>query len=135
LTASANRTVTGLETFCDGVTISPACSVLSGGELTALQSQRGALDVSSAELGLQHEFWHNLLGQLRFRFEQDKFDPVDLMDRNFAVNLGARILVNRNMELDISYDLNIRTANQDLLLYNSGPYHANMVSLALKAAM
>jgi hypothetical protein len=135
LSASANRTVTGLETFCDGVTVSPACSVLSGGALTALASQRGALEVSSAELGLQHEFWHNLLGQLRFHFEQDKFEPVDLVDRNFAVNLGARILVNRNMELDISYDLNIRTANQDLLLYNSGPYHANMVSLALKAAM
>jgi hypothetical protein len=135
LSASANRTVTGLETFCDTVTVSPACTVLSGGALTALASQRGALEVSSAEVGIQHEFWHNLLGQVRFRFEQDKFDPVDLVDRNFAVNLGGRILVNRNMELDISYDLNIRTANQNILLYNSGPYQANMVSLALKAAM
>jgi len=135
LTASANRTVTGLETFCDGLTVNPACTALSGGTLTVLASQRGALEVSSTEISLQHEFWHNLLGQARFRFEQDKFDPVDLVDRNFAVNLGARILVNRNMELDISYDLNIRTANQALLLYNSGAYQGDTVSLSLKAAM
>jgi len=132
---TANRTVTGLETFCDTVTVSPACAVLSGGGVTALASQRGALEISSVEAGLQHEIWHNLLGQVRFRFEQDKFDPVDLVNRNFAVNLGARILVNRNMELDIAYNLNIRTANQNILLYNSGPYQANTVSLALKAAM
>ena len=98
-------------------------------------NQRGALEVTSAEVGVQHEFWHNILGQARFRFEQDKFDPVDLVDRNYSVDLGARFLLNQNMELDMSYVLNTRTANQNIFLYNSGPYQANAVSLTLKAAL
>src|SRR5262249_49522917 len=97
--------------------------------------QRGALETSIVEIGIQHEFWHDVLGQVRFHFEEDKFDPVDLLDQNYAVDVGTRILLNRNLQLDLSYQLDIRSANKDILLYNSGPYHADMVSLTLKAAI
>jgi hypothetical protein len=137
LLLSGERTVTGLETFCDGNNIvsNPACAALSGGTLANLRNQLGALEVTGAEIGLQHEFWHNLLGEIRFRFERDKFDPVHLVDNNYSVDVSSRFLVNRNMELNLTYMLNIRTANQGLLLYNSGPYQANMISLALKASL
>jgi hypothetical protein len=135
LLASVNRTITGLETFCDNISTSSVCAALPRSNLSSLASQRGSLAISSAEIGVQHEFWHDLLGQASFRFEEDKFNPLGLVNRNYAVDLAARLLVNRNLELDASYQLGIRTANQDIQLYNSGPYQANTVSLTLKAAM
>lgn len=133
--ASADRTVTGLETFCDTSPPNPACVGLPPPTLTSINSLRGTLEVTSAQIGVQHEFWHNILGELQFRFEQDRFDPVDLVDKNYGVDLGVRFLLNRHMEVNASYLLNVRTANQDILLYNSGPYQANIVSLELKAAL
>ena len=133
LSASANQTVTGLETFCDHTPGNPACAASPG--LSLAGNLRGALEVTSAQVGLQHEFWHDILGEVRFRFEQDRFDPVDLVDRNYSAILGARFLLNQNLEVDASYVLNTRTANQDILLYNSGAYQASTVSLTLKAAL
>jgi hypothetical protein len=133
--ASAERTVTGLETFCDAAPTNPACIGLPPSTLSAISALRGTLEVTSGEIGIEHEFWHDILGHVQFRVEQDKFDPVDLVDKNYVVNVGTRFLLNRNMEVDASYALNIRTANQDILLYNSGPYQADIVSLTLKAAL
>lgn len=201
---SADRSVTGLETFCDGGLSNPACLAIPPGLATTIDqiylatapqvvksfcdfknnqhpvcppnplpatfltfsqlyptlakagvasvcqafqsfpicsgplfntSLRGTLEVTSAEIAVQHEFWHNILGQLRFRYERDKFDPVDLVNDNYNVEVSARFPLNRFLELNASYNLNIRTANQDLLLYNSGPYQGNLVSLQLKAAL
>ncbi|HKY19220.1 MAG TPA: outer membrane beta-barrel protein [Rhizomicrobium sp.] len=97
--------------------------------------QRGALTSTSAGIGIQHEFWHNLLGELQFRYEQDEFEPAGLVNRNYAVHVDGRFLVNRNMELGLSYSFRARTANDDVVLYNSGPYQENTVSLALKIAL
>jgi hypothetical protein len=97
--------------------------------------QRGTIETITAQFGVQHEFWHNLLGEIRFRFEEDRFNPVGLVNRNYEVNVNGRFLVNRNMELDLSYVHNIRDANLDLILYNSGPYTENAVSLTLKLAL
>jgi hypothetical protein len=133
VSAAADQTVTGLETFCDNS--NTACTALSGSSLALPANQRGALEVTSAMIGIQHEFWHNILGEARFRFEQDKFDTVDLVDRNYFVDIGTHFLLNRNLELDIAYAYNIRTANQNILLYNSGAYQADTVTLALKAAL
>ena len=133
LSAAADQTVTGLETFCDHTPGNPACAVAPG--LPGAGNLRGALEVTSAQVGLQHEFWHDILGEVRFRFEQDRFDPTDLVDRNYSALLGARFLLTRNLEVDASYVFNTRTANQDILLYNSGAYQANTVSLTLKAAL
>ena len=137
LLVSGERTVTGLETFCDAGNIlaNPVCAALSGTTLSTLGNQLGALELTEAEIGLQHEFWHDLLGEIRFRYERDQFDPLDLVDKNYSVNVGSRFLINRNLELDLSYALNIRTANKNILLYNSGRYQANMATLALKAAL
>jgi hypothetical protein len=136
LSASADRTVSGLESVCGAPPFNdPACVALLANLFSSSGGFRGSLETTTMEAGIQHEFWHNMLGQIRFRFVQNRFEPVDLMDRTYTVDLGARFLLNRNMELDISYDLNIRTANQDILLYNSGPYKGNIVSMALKAAM
>src|SRR5262249_60830466 len=100
--ASVDRTVIGLETTCDNASINPGCAALPRNTLSNLGTRRGALETSSATIGIQHEFWHDILGQVRFRFEGDKFDPVDLVDQNYGVDLGTRILVNRNLELDVS---------------------------------
>jgi hypothetical protein len=135
LSASVNQSVTGLETFCGNSPATLACAVPRGGLLSGGGNQRGALEVTSAEIGIQHEFWHNILGEARFLFEQDRFDPVDLVDRNYSVDLGARFLLNQNMEVDASYVLHVRSANQDILLYNSGAYQSNTASLTLKAAL
>ncbi|HKQ43993.1 MAG TPA: outer membrane beta-barrel protein [Rhizomicrobium sp.] len=105
------------------------------GSTIGLSDQRGTLEVISFELGIQHEFWHNLLGEVRFRYEEDKFDPAGLIDKNYFLNANGRILINRNLALDISYTYNARDANQDIRLYNSGSYSGNAVSLTLKAAM
>jgi hypothetical protein len=128
LSASATRTVAGIESFCDP--LQATC-----GPLARLSSQRGSLELTSFEVGAQHEFWHNLLGELRFRYEEDKFDPVGLIDKNYFLNANGRILINRNLELDMSYTYNARDANQDILIYNTGAYSGNAVSLTLKAAM
>jgi hypothetical protein len=115
--------------------VSSVCEELPTIPVCTTQFLRGTLEVTSAQIAIQHEFWHDILGEAQFRFEQDRFEPVDLVDRTWSINLGTRFLLNRNMELDISYLLNIRTANKDLLIYNSGPYQSNLVSLQLKAAL
>ncbi|HJT44112.1 MAG TPA: outer membrane beta-barrel protein [Rhizomicrobium sp.] len=97
--------------------------------------QRGSLTTTSAEIGVQHEFWHNLLGELQFRYEQDKFQPAGLINQNYIVTVDGRYLINRNMELGLSYTYHIRTANDDTLQFNSGPYRENTVSLALKITL
>lgn len=199
---TADRSVTGLETFCNDGLANPACLALDPAALTTLNSVyndvaprvrdnicritpgnpvcagplpasflafddrfptlgnqvlaricdftpairactgsifntglRGTLEVTSAEITVQHEFWHNILGTVRFRYEKDRFDPVALVDDNYSVDVGARFLLNRYLELNASYVMNKRTANQPLLLYNSGPYQADIVTLQLKAAL
>lgn len=136
LSASADQGVSGLESVCGAPRFSdPACVGLLANLFLSSGGLRGSLETTSMEVGIQHEFWHDILGQARFRFVQDRFEPVDLLDRTYTVDLGARFLINRNMQLDVGYALNIRTANQDILLYNSGPYQGNIVSMTLKAAL
>jgi|GEM_PF-6352126 len=73
------------------------------GNVIGLSDQRGALEVLSLEFGVQHEFWHDFLGEARFRFEEDRFEPAGLVDQNYSLNANGRWLINRNLELDLSY--------------------------------
>jgi len=102
-------------------------------EVTSLRS---LLELTSAELGVQHEFWHNILGEARFRYERDKFDFVNLIDNNYSMNLDGRYLISQNFEFDLTFAHNVRNANlPNVLLYNTGPYTENTVSFAIKAAI
>jgi hypothetical protein len=132
---SANKTVTGLESFCGVASGFGSCVAMPGGSNSNSANQLGSVELQTAEIDFQHEFWHNLFGGVRFRYDKEKFNPAGLIDQDYAAIFETRFLVNRNWELDLTYALNIRSANEDILIYNSGPYRANAVSLTLQAAL
>ncbi len=136
LTVDVSRTVTGTEAFCDGESAQIACQALLGASSENVPSLRGSLTLASVDARLQHEFWHNVLGEMRFRYERADFELGDVLDSSYGYNLNGRYLVNRNLELDLSYSHNLRRSNRpDIRFYNSGPYTENIVSIALKAAI
>ena len=126
--ANAERTVVGTETFC-------------GGQLALCQgaldpSQRNTRETTAALIAVQHEFWHNFLGEVRVRYAKDRFDFNGLFNRTYGMTVNARYLVNRYMQLDLEYTHAARTANlPDDRTYNSGPYTENVVALTLRAGL
>ncbi len=130
---SAARTITGTETFCNSTTI--PCENGATVTPTLFLTQRNALKITTAEIAAQHEFWHNLLGELRFKYERDHFDLINLKDDVYTASANARYLVNRNLEIDFNYAHISRVANlPNDRTFNSGPYTENVVSVAAKAA-
>lgn len=132
---STSKTVTGLEAFCSGALRFGSCTTAPGGSGSNPGNQLGSLELQTSEIELQHEFWHDLLADVRLQYEKQKFSPVNLVDQNYAAIFETRFLVNENWELDLSYSRNIRSANQSITLYNSGPYNANTASLTLRGAL
>lgn len=133
--ASVSRTVTGTETFCGSQ--AGVCQTTTGAQpATAGAGQRNTLATTLGEIGAQHEFWHDLLGSIRFRYEQDVFDFNNLVDNNYEAATNARYLINRYLEADLNYAYRARTANlPDDRTFNSGPYTENVISVTLKAGL
>ncbi|HXJ00766.1 MAG TPA: outer membrane beta-barrel protein [Micropepsaceae bacterium] len=135
--ATVDRTIIGTETFCDSAAStcrSGSGSLLPGGP--GLPPKRNSLQVTTAELGVQHEFFHDILGEASFRYERDHFDFNGLTDRLYALRANVRYLINRNLEADLDYTYRQRTANMsDDHTFNSGPYKENVVSIMLKAGL
>jgi hypothetical protein len=124
--AAANRTIIGTERFCDA---NPNGCATPGG-------QWNTREASMVEFGVQHEFWHDLWGEARFRYSRDHFDDNDLIDTTHALTANVRYSVNHNLELDLDYAYRARTANHpNDMSHNSGPYYENVVTLTLKAAL
>jgi hypothetical protein len=135
LSLAVARTVTGTESFCDP-SQAVFCERLLGlppGSISA--SQRSSLESTVAQAGLQHEFWHDLLGEARFRFAHEKYELADLIDNDYQLNVNGRWLINQHLELDLEYAHNVRQANKPITFYNSGPYSENTVSLTLKGGI
>ena len=137
VTADISRTVTGTETFCDSPPAQIACQTLVGAPSTEdVSSLRSSLTLTSVDAGIQHEVWHNVLGEARFRYVRADFELGDVRDNTYSYNLNARYLLNRNLEVDASYSHNLRRSNRpDVHFYNSGPYSENVLSITLKAAV
>ena len=133
--ADINRTVTGTEIFCgEGP---GACQTSGGGQHVAPGTgQRNTLTMTVAQIGVQHEIWHDLLRSAGFRYERDVFDFNDLIDDSYAVNANGRYLINRNLEADIDYTYRVRTANlPNDRTFNSGPFNENVIAATLKAGL
>jgi hypothetical protein len=135
--ANVERTITGTETACDNSTMS--CVSASGTALpgsAALGSIRSTLDTTAAEIGVQHEIYHDFLADMRLRHQRDHFDFNGLTDRTWVLSLGLRYLINRNLEADFDYIYRDRSANlASDRVFNSGPFTENVVSLTLKAGL
>jgi hypothetical protein len=135
--ATVDRTIIGTETFCDARVsscLSAAGSVLPGDP--NVPARRNSLQITTAELGVQHEFWHDVLGEARFRYERDFFDFNGLTDRIFLLRANLRYLINHLLEADLDYTYRERTANLPAdRTFNSGPYSENVVSMTLKAGL
>ena len=85
---------------------------------------------------MQHEFWHDILGQARFRYQRDHFDFNGLTDKTYVFGVNARYLINRFLEADFDYTYRRRSANLPAdRTFNSGPFTENVVSLTLKGAL
>ena len=124
--ANAERTVVGTETFCGGQPALCQSGALNPG-------QRNTRETMAALLAVQHEFWHNFLGEVRVRYAKDRFNFNGLFNNTYAVSLNARYLVNRYLQLDLDYTHAARTANlPDDRTYNSGPYTENIVALTVR---
>lgn len=121
--ASVDRTATGTETFCG-----------TGGGCGA--SRRDSLTISSAELGLEHELYHDLLGRVRFRYERDEFSRNELLDKTYTAMADLRYLLNRNLEISVEYTHRSRVANLPFdRTFNSGPFTENILGLFFRAAL
>jgi hypothetical protein len=93
---------------------------------------------TSAGVTLQHEFWHDLLGELKFNFERDEFRGIrpNLVQETYQLVTNARYLVDRDAEIDLSYNYFSRTANfPNVNFYNSGPFHESVLTLTMKAGL
>lgn len=127
IVGSVSRTVRGTESFCTGN--NSLCQNLPGG------ARLNTVERTIASIGAQHELWHDLLGEIKFGYEHDVFDAVNLIDDTYAVTADARYMINRDLEADIEYVHTARTANLPFVfIYNSGPYTENTVTLAIKTA-
>ncbi len=127
--ANAERTVIGTETFCSGQPGLCQSGVFA-------PDQRNTRETTAGQIALQHEFWHNFLGEIRVRYAKDRFDFNGLFNNTYAVSLNARYLVNRYLQVDLDYTHAARTANlPDDRTYNSGPYKENAVVLTLRAGL
>jgi hypothetical protein len=135
LSLSVSRTVTGTESFCDPSQPALCQRLLGLPSSAAITNGRSSLESIATQLGLQHEFWHDLLGEARFGVIHDKYELAELIDNDYQLNVNGRWLINRNMELDLAYAHNVRQANKPITFYNSGPYSENVVSLTLKSAI
>lgn len=133
--ADIDRTVTGTETFCGER--AGACQTSGNGQqVTPGTGQRNTLTTTLAQIGVQHEFWHDLLGAARFRYERDEFDFNNLIDDNYAINANGRYLINRNLEADLDYTYRVRAANlPNDRTFNSGPFNENVIAVSLKAGL
>lgn len=126
--ATADRTVTGTETFCGGNPT--ACAG------AAATDRRNTRESTAALAGIQHEFIHDLLAEARFRYERDVFDFNRLVDNTYSASANMRYLLNRHWEADFEIAHDVRTANHpNDRTYNTGPYTENVVSFMLKAAL
>jgi hypothetical protein len=134
---TADRAVFGTETFCN--INAGTCSNSSGGLLPGspgLTPERNSLQITTGDIAVQHEFFHDILGEAGVRYERDHFDFNGLTDRTFAVRADVRYLINRYLEASLDYTWRKRTANMpDDRTFNSGPFRENVVSLTLKAAL
>jgi hypothetical protein len=135
--ATIDRTITGTETFCDARV--SACLSASGTLLPgdpSVPAGRNTLQMTTAELGVQHEFWHDILGEARFRYERDHFDFNGLTDGVYSLRANIRYLINRSLEADLDYTYRERTANMPAdRTFNSGPFRENVISATLKAGL
>jgi hypothetical protein len=134
--AAVDRTVIGTETFCEpsGPCLNPSGGFLPGAP--GLPAERNSLEMTTAELGIQHEFLHDILGEVRARYERDHFDFNGLTDRTYALRAGVRYLINRFLEADLEYTYRQRTANLPAdRTFNSGPFSENVIALTLKAGL
>ncbi len=62
-----------------------------------------AAEATSTRVGLRvdHELRRNLLLHVDSFFETNKYDGIDRSDDNYGIGLGARYLVNRNLQIAI----------------------------------
>jgi hypothetical protein len=133
--ATAYRTVTGTEIVC--VPNSGTCQTAAG--LTPIAGsnrigQRDTHESTAVTTSLQHEFYHNLLGEAQVGYQHDVFDFNDLVDNTYEVNGNVRYLMNRHSEVDFAYIHRIRTANQPSdRTFNSGAFDENVLLLSVKA--
>jgi len=137
IVAGVDRTILGTETFCDGG--AAACQSAPGGVLPGAAQAlgtRNSLETTTADIAVQHEFWHDILGQARFRYQRDHFDFNGLTDKTYVFGVNARYLINRFLEADFDYTYRRRSANLPAdRTFNSGPFTENVVSLTLKGAL
>jgi hypothetical protein len=137
LLANAYRTVAGTEFFCTpGAATCQTASGVAALPGTTRLGTRDAHTQTFGSLGVQHEIYHNLLGEAAFSYAHDAFDFDDLTDNTYSPSGNLRYLVNQHFELDLDYAYRIRTSNQpNNRLFNSGPYRENVVTLTLKAGL
>ncbi|HUN50666.1 MAG TPA: outer membrane beta-barrel protein, partial [Candidatus Sulfotelmatobacter sp.] len=137
IVASAQRTVVGTETFCNAAT--GICQISSGAStpvVTAFSSQRNTFQSTGGQIGVQHEFWHNILGEANVAYEHDVFDFNGLVDDTYVLSGDVHYLLNRYSEIDFNFAHTQRTANLSAdRTFNSGPYTDNIVFLTLKVGL
>jgi len=140
--AAVGRTYSGVESFCNSVP--PICQIDSSGNVESVTSlassssatfetHRSSLEATTLKLALQHEIWHNLLGEVDLEYIHDVFDLNNLVDNIYTVAGNMRYLINRNAEVEASYQYRERFANLPHdFTFNSGPYAENILSFSVK---
>lgn len=133
--ASIDRTVTGTETFCGAQkgSCQPAGSaqpIPPGGGV------RNTLETTMAQVGVQHELWHDLLGATNFRYERNAFGFNDATFDTYSVSANARYMINRNLEADLDYSFQMRDASRpNDTTFNSGAFSENIIVVSIKAGL
>jgi hypothetical protein len=134
----------GVESFCNSGLV---CQIGSDGNIEPVtdphsavgalfQTHRSTLQKAGLKLGIEHEIWHDLLGETGVEYDHNVFDLNNLIDDYFVFDIGLRYLVNRYAELQLSYQHRDRLANLPHdVTFNTGPYNENIAIVTIKAQL
>jgi hypothetical protein len=132
--ADVSSTVTGTETFCGAR--AGTCQTDGGPPLAPGTGQRNTLETTEAQIAAQHEIWHDLLGEVRLRYQHDAFGFNDLVHDTYSANANLRFLINRHLEADFDYTFRKRDANQpDNTTFNSGAFTEHIIGISLRVGL
>jgi hypothetical protein len=131
----------GVESFCNSGLV---CQISATGNVEPVvpqqppggalfETHRSTLQKAGIRLNVEHEIWHNLLGEISVEYDHDVFDLNNLVDNYYTAICNLRYLINRYSEFQISYEYRDRTASlPNDFTFNTGPFKENIISLTLK---
>jgi hypothetical protein len=128
----------GVESFCNTGLVcqidlsgnkEPVNSANPPGQLL-FTTHRSTVQRLISEISVQHEIWHDVLGEVEAGYQHFAFDFNGLTDNYYVLGGNVRYLVNNYSEIRASYEYRARSANQPAdFTFNTGPFKEDTLSM------